>query len=263
MPSLTDEHLGRSAVNRSVIRGADILRAFKPGSDLLGNSDIAERTGLSPSTVSRLTQTLVLAGLLQADRKQRAYRLAPSVLSLGHAMRSGSRLLSVAAPRMRLLAESERVNVGLASPDRDEMVYLESIRYNRRVALRQVVSGQRVPMESTSLGRAYLASLTEARRRALLATIKPRHTGQWARLQSEIDEAVLSVRQHRYCVASWQPEVVAISTPISTHEGFYVMNLSLSTTLSCPEVARRYASKLLALADQTVGALAVHAPVDG
>ncbi|WP_373696589.1 hypothetical protein [Variovorax sp. EBFNA2] len=57
---------------------------------------------------------------------------------------------------MRALAEKRRVNVGLATPDRDEMVYLESIRYARRVALRHVISGQRVPMELTSLGRAYL-----------------------------------------------------------------------------------------------------------
>jgi DNA-binding IclR family transcriptional regulator len=87
-------------------------------------------------------------------------------------MRMGSDILSLAAPKMRALAESERINVGLAAPDRDEMVYLESIRYNRRVALRNVVSGQRVPMELTSLGRAYLATLPAARRNALFAIFR-------------------------------------------------------------------------------------------
>ena len=48
---------------------------------------------------------------------------------------------------MRALAEDLRINMGLAAADRDEMVYLESFRYNRRIALRQVVSGLRVPME--------------------------------------------------------------------------------------------------------------------
>jgi DNA-binding IclR family transcriptional regulator len=62
------EAVGLSPLNRSVLRGAEILRAFKPGSDLLGNGELSERTGLSPSTVSRLTQTLVVAGLLQLDR---------------------------------------------------------------------------------------------------------------------------------------------------------------------------------------------------
>lgn len=44
--------------NRSLERGIDILRAFKPGADLLGNGELAERTGLPRATVSRLAQTL-------------------------------------------------------------------------------------------------------------------------------------------------------------------------------------------------------------
>jgi DNA-binding IclR family transcriptional regulator len=82
--------MGRSASNRSLERGLDILRAFRPGSEALGNGEIAERTGLSRATASRLTQTLVDAGWLQHDAAERAYRLAARVLSLAHAMRGGS-----------------------------------------------------------------------------------------------------------------------------------------------------------------------------
>ena len=106
---------GRSPANRSLERGIEILRAFRPGSELLANGDLAERTGLSRSTVSRLTQTLVGAGMLHLEAAQRAYRLAPAVLSLAHAMRSGSNVLAIAAPKMRALAERERINVGLAA----------------------------------------------------------------------------------------------------------------------------------------------------
>ncbi|MEG1769615.1 MAG: helix-turn-helix domain-containing protein, partial [Comamonas sp.] len=84
---------GQSPANRSLERGIEILRAFRPGSELLGNGDLVERTGLSKATVSRLTQTLVGAGMLQVDQPQRAYRLAPAVLSLAHAMRTGSSVL--------------------------------------------------------------------------------------------------------------------------------------------------------------------------
>src|SRR6187431_3347768 len=165
---------GSSPANRSLERGVEILRAFRPGSALLGNGDLAERTGLSRATVSRLTQTLVGAGMLQQEPLRKGYRLAPAVLSLAHSMRSGSMLLQVAAPLMRALAESKRINVGLAAPDRDEMVYLESIRYSRKVAFRNVVSGQRVPMELTSLGQAYLATISSARRKALYRIFKAR-----------------------------------------------------------------------------------------
>ena len=58
-----------AAQNRSLERGVEILRAFRPGADLLGNGELAERTGLSRATVSRLAQTLVDTGLLERTRR--------------------------------------------------------------------------------------------------------------------------------------------------------------------------------------------------
>ena len=171
--------------NRSLVRGVEILRAFQPGVDLLGNGEITERTQLSRPTVSRLTQTLVECGLLEYERSQRAYRLAAPVPSFAHAMRTGSPVLGAVAPLMRALAEKMRINVGLASADRDEMVYLESFRYNRKVALRNVMAGQRVPMALTSLGRAHLAVVDDAQRSALLARFQQQHCADWQRLRVE------------------------------------------------------------------------------
>jgi DNA-binding IclR family transcriptional regulator len=243
-----EERLGRSPTNRSLVRGIDILRAFRPGSNWLGNSELAERTGLSPSTVSRLTQTLVMAGMLQHDHHRRAYRLAPPVLSFAHAMRTGSTVLAMAAPRMRALAESQRINVGLAAPDRDEMVYLESIRYNRRVALRNVVSGQRVPMELTSLGRAYLSTISPARRKFLHASFERRCGGHWREVLADINAAIKQVQSLGYCAASWQPEVVAVATPLPTLEGTYVLNVSVSTEEPFANAVRQLSRPLMKLA---------------
>ena len=247
--AIANDKPGLLPANRSLERGIEPLRAFRQGSELLGNGELAERTGLSKATVSRLTQTLVGSGMLQLDTGRRAYRLAPAVLSLGHAMRSGSRVLSLAAPLMRALAESRRINVGLAAPDRDEMVYLESIRYSRKLSLRSVVSGQRVPMELTSLGRAYLAAAPETRRALLLRIFRQRRAAQWNHLAAEIERAIAAVASRGYCVAAWQPEVVALATPITAEDGaIYVLNLSLSTSESMQSVARELAPTLLALA---------------
>lgn len=241
--------------NRSLERGIELLRAFRPGSEVLGNGELSDRTGLPKSTVSRLTQTLVAMGMLQAESARRAYRLAPAVLSIAHAMRTGSQILSVAAPLMRTLAERERVNVGLAAPDRDEMVYLESIRYNRRVALRNVVSGQRVPMELTSLGRAYLATVSETDRTALAAVFRHRRRSTWPALRIEIDAAVRHVQDVGYCAASWQPEVVAVAAPLATNDAAYALNISVFTTEPMELVVRRLAPKVLTLRDDVLIAL--------
>jgi DNA-binding IclR family transcriptional regulator len=244
-----------ATTNRSLERGVEILRAFRPGSTLLGNGELAERTQLSPATVSRLTQTLVGAGLLDHDRGARAYRLAAPVLSLAHSMRTGSAVLQVAAPLMRALAERLRINVGLAVADRSEMVYIESIRYNRRPSLRNVVSGQRVPIELTSLGRAWLAVSPDARRAALFKTLKARR-GDWPTVRKEIDAAMQSVHTRGWCVASWQPEIVALAAPLRVHgEWGHVLNVSVSTAEPMADVAAHLSEPLLALGRQIVHTL--------
>jgi DNA-binding IclR family transcriptional regulator len=252
-----------SSLNRSLERGMDILRAFRPGSTLLGNGEIAERTGLSPATVSRLTQTLVAAGMLAHDRSARAYRLAAPVLSLAHAMRTGSLVLQAAAPLMRTLAEKLRINVGLAVADRAEMVYLESIRYNRRASLRNVVSGQRVPIELTSLGRAWLAVAPADVREALFAEFAARR-GDWPRLRSDIRKAIDSVEQRGWCAASWQPEVVALAAPLKLEaERGYVLNVSVSSTESLADVAAELNAPLLALSQRITRAVQAREVAEG
>lgn len=252
------QHHEDPVLNRSLVRGVEILRAFRPGADQLGNGEIAERTQLSRATVSRLTQTLVECGLLEHDRARRTYRLATPVLSLAHAMRAGSPVLNAVAPLMRAMAEKLRINVGLATADRDEMVYLESFRFNRKVALRSVVAGQRVPMELTSLGRAYLAVVDDAQRQALLAQFRQRRSTDSRRLFDEIDAAKISVDTKGYCAASWQPEVVAMATPLVLPDRpIYVLNVSVRTTASMSETQKQLGGPLLELREKAMTALLI------
>ncbi|SCK22435.1 transcriptional regulator, IclR family [Variovorax sp. HW608] len=248
--SLGAEKPGISPANRSLERGIEILRSFRPGSELLGNAEIAERTGLSRSTVSRLTQTLVGSGYLEVELRTRAYRLAPPVLSLAHAMRTGSTALALAAPHMLDAARAEQINVGLAAPDRDEMVYLESIRYNRRPSLRRVVSGQRVPMELTSLGRAYLAIAPPSQRKALLAHFRRMRRAQWPQLEPALMGAIRDVEEMGFCAAAWQHEVVAVATPLLFKGAPYALNVSVSTAQEFQQTVGKLAPKLLGLRER-------------
>lgn len=248
--------------NRSLARGLDILRAFKPGTDLLGNGELAERTGLSAATVSRLTQTLVTSGFLEYERGARAYRLAAPVLSLGHAMRAASPVLKAATPFMQDVSNKRKVNIGLACADRTEMVYLESIRYNRKASLRTIVAGQRVPIELTSLGRAYLATLDAKARQALLEEImRGYRSASWKPISAEVGKAIEKVAATGVCLASWQPGVVAMSTPLAVPGGqMLALNLSLITDDTASTVERQHAAALLALRDKIVHELERRGP---
>lgn len=243
---------GKAPLNRSLERGLDILRSFRVGTEYLGNGDISERTGLSKSTVSRLTQTLIHSGMLVYDGQRSAYRLAPAILCFGHAMYNSSSLVQHAAPLMREAANELRVNVGLAAADRDEMIYLESIRLSRKITPRTVLTGQRVPMEFTSLGRAYLATISAQKQQALMDQFKSKRCdSRWAVLEAEIFDSIESVRLHGYCAASWQAEVVAISTPLGIRNyQDHILNMSLSTPHPIGEVVAQYSEPLLKLAEK-------------
>lgn len=246
----------RPAQNRSLERGLEILRGFRPGVDLMGNGEIAENTGIARATVSRLTQTLARAGMLEYDPAARAYRLGAATLSLALAMRSSNPVLVVASPLMRAASEKFRANAGLATADRDEMVYLESFRYNRRSVLRTIVSGQRVPMELTSLGLAYLAVASDERRREFLSRLRARGTAKFNIAERQILLACNRLREVGFCEASWQPEVVAIAAPIVLPSlSIYVVNMSVSTTEPLESVVAELRGPLLKLRDAIRAAL--------
>ncbi|QIO37484.1 IclR family transcriptional regulator [Bradyrhizobium sp. 1(2017)] len=226
--ALARQYSGGANGNRSLERGIEILRTFRPGVDTLGNGEIAERTGLPRSTVSRLTKTLVEFGMLDEVRTARNYRLSAAVLSLGHAVRMGSPVLKVLGPLMRAESTRRRLNVGLATADRAMMVYLESIRYNSRPTLRSIVAGQQVPMELTSLGRAYLAAVPDADRDRLIAQFRRRSAAATKALIADIQKSIRAIRRDGYCAVSWQPGVLAVATPIVL-DGLpiYALNMSV------------------------------------
>ncbi|MEC7962456.1 MAG: helix-turn-helix domain-containing protein, partial [Pseudomonadota bacterium] len=74
-------------------RGLDILRAFRPADlDGLSNREIAERTGLPNSTISRLTYTLLKLGYLTYADGTGRYKVGLPALSLGYACLGGMKI---------------------------------------------------------------------------------------------------------------------------------------------------------------------------
>jgi DNA-binding IclR family transcriptional regulator len=112
-------------------------------------------------------------------------------------------------------------------------------------------------MELTSLGRAWLAQAPEATRKALLAHFRRVRGAQWKTLGAEIAAAMASVTGKGWCAASWQPEVVAVATPLVVDGLGYALNVSVSTAESLEETVGGLASVLLALKARIEHAVAV------
>ncbi|SOY72776.1 Transcriptional regulator IclR family [Cupriavidus taiwanensis] len=219
-----------TAGSQSLERGLVLLRAFRVGTTSLTNAELAARTGLPRPTVSRLTRSLVDAGFLRYDVNERAYRLAPVVLSLADAFHQSSRAPEIALPLMRKVAEAGKVNVGLAVGDQLEMVYLASIRHSRDSVsrTRRVVPGSRVPMELTAIGLSWLAAQPEEVRRDLLAGIAARQGAAWPGMRAGVLRGIAQAQRHGHCTAAYQPgHLLAVGAAFSgPDQQLYGLNIS-------------------------------------
>lgn len=145
----------------ALARGLAVLRAFRPGDDGLGNADIAARTGLPKSTVSRLTFTLQALGYLGQSRRNERYRPGPALLALGNVAAASIRFVDLCAPLMRRLADDTGTLALLAVRDGTKMLLVRAWRPTGTSSLWLDV-GHRLPLNRSSSGHALLAGLSRS-----------------------------------------------------------------------------------------------------
>lgn len=135
-------------------RAASILNAFEPEERDLGISELARRTGLAKSTVSRLLTELVALNLL--ERSGTTVRLGMRLFELGeHATRPRD-LRKAALAHMTDLSRATGQTVHLAVLEGVDVIYIQILRAHRAPALPSRVGG-RMPAHATGLGKALLA----------------------------------------------------------------------------------------------------------
>jgi hypothetical protein len=84
-----------------------------------------------------------------------------------------------------------------------------------------------------------------------MRAFRKRRRAHWAELRKEIEAAIDSVHRQGYCAASWQPEVVAVATPLALDSGqVFVLNMSTTTVEPPAFMANALAAPLLGLAQQ-------------
>lgn len=202
----------------SLHRGLEVLRAFRPDDRAgLSNGDIAERTGLPNSTVSRLTYTLLETGYLSYDKATGRYRMGVPVLALGYACLSGLPIREAAQPHMQDLADScgEGVLVALGGRDGRTMTYIACARTPSVVSL-QLGVGSRISLARSAMGRAWLAACPDEERDKLLAEIR-RSAGKeaWPALRDGIRQAAAEIASRGFYanLGEWNPGVHSVAVP--------------------------------------------------
>jgi len=242
---------GRAVVT-PLVRALAVCAAFTPQDRWLGNSQLAQRTQLPPSTVSRIAQTLVRLGYLQHDGQERKYRLTAAVLGLGYAAITQSVVQRHARPHMLAFAEQHRVHVSLAARDRLDLVVLESRRGQDMPAAMGLPVGIRIGMALSPMGWSLLSALPELERHYLLENVEQRVPRDWARLRRRVGEGMAQVHDKGYCTAigEWDPEIGIVAAPlvVDGQSPFVLACVGASARLSRARIERELGPRLLTMA---------------
>ena len=194
----------------ALARGLDILNCYRSSPKLLGNKDLAERTGLPKSTVSRLTHTLTRLGYLVYDPAMSKYRLGPETLALGSLMLSKLNARELARPHMQELADFSQGMVSLGMRSQLHMIYVENRRSETALTLSLDV-GSRIPIATTAMGRAYIAMAPVDERNGILEQVRLHAGSDWPRIKTGIDIGIADYAKNGCCASfgDWQEDVGA------------------------------------------------------
>jgi DNA-binding IclR family transcriptional regulator len=238
----------------SLGRGLSILRCFQHDEQYLDRTQIAERTGLPKSAVSRLTFTLKSLGFLTYSPSLDQYALGAAVVALGNAFVECNDVVAIATPLMRELADYSRSAVMLAEPDGLRMVLLEICNGDSDCPM-PLQRGSRVPHGSTALGRADLSA------RPLPLFLREldelQHDCQpnlWPRVKAGILRAREDYERYGFCfsLGDWNAEVFAVGVPMISADKTRILAFNVSGRVSVmtrDRLINDFGPRLVALRD--------------
>jgi DNA-binding IclR family transcriptional regulator len=219
-PGATEEENGNDGDKdrnfvTALARGVELLRCFTPSDSLLGNQELAAKTGLAKATVSRLTYTLAQLGCLKRQPSSGKYHLDVGVLAFGYQMLSNLSIRAVAHPFMEELATHAQTTVAMAARDRLQMVYVDVVHGQANMTMRRQV-GSYLPLHLSSMGRACLAAMPEKEREFLLEHIRERNTADWREIRRGLDRAFRDFEDYGYClsIGEWTRDVNSVAVPL-------------------------------------------------
>ncbi len=210
-----DEELKDRQFVTALARGLELLRCFTPRESLLGNQELAKKTGLPKPTVSRLTHTLTQLGYLRHLPHSGKYQLEVGVMSFGYAMLSNLSISALARPLMEEMAGYAKAAVAMAARDRLSMVYLDVVHGEANLTMRRQV-GSHLSLHRSAIGRACLAAMPEDEREFILGHIRKRHPEDWPEVRKGLERAFRDYADYGFCLSlgEWQRDVNAVGVAL-------------------------------------------------
>lgn len=221
-----------TASGEMVSRVSAILSVFTAQDAALGVSEIARRSGLPKSTVSRITRELVRIQFLESVRG--SLRPGIRLFELGQLAARPRDLRKLALPSMADVRNATGQTIHLAVRDKADVVYIEILPGAQGPRLPSRVGG-RLPVHATAVGKALLAfadddQIAHAIDQRELVRVGPNTITSPTLLRTQLRK----VRRDGVAF-EWQesgPYVACVAAPVLLQDGTPIAALSVSSRLA-------------------------------
>ena len=140
---------------KSLNAALTLLAEFMASEPDLGVGELAERTGMPKSQVSKILSTFRKHGLLTQDPRTHRYRVDARAFALGSRFVNRNPLTQAALPVMRALSEQSGHSTRLSIRVGDDVLYLVGIEGPHFIDTGWR-AGQWMPLHATSAARIFL-----------------------------------------------------------------------------------------------------------
>jgi DNA-binding IclR family transcriptional regulator len=219
---------------KSLDRALDILELIVGKENGMGVTEISRELDIHKSTVYRLLDTLKFRGYLEKNDDNHKYIAGINLFELSSKVLNDIDSRIRVRPYLEELMQKTEETIHLGILDAGEVIYLDKVESTATIRMYSQV-GKRVPAHSTSLGKAIMAHLPEARVKEIL-----REKGMEKNTENTITELeqflehLQKVRKQGFAVDDEEQEkdIRCIAGPIFNHRGEVVAAFSISAPIT-------------------------------
>jgi DNA-binding IclR family transcriptional regulator len=218
----------------AVERALAMLEAIAQEPEGLSNAEISRKLQIPKSSASYILRTLEAQSYLNRDDETGKYRVGLKILSLSRGALSGIDVREVALPIMRHLMEKTNLTCHLAILDGPEAVYIEKVEPQGFIRMDTWV-GRRMRVHATSVGKALVAYIPEARLEKIIADRSmEKRTAKTITTLPRLLKELEKVRTQGYAVDDEENNLGArcLGAPIFNQSGDIEASLGLSGTIN-------------------------------
>ncbi len=210
---------------QSIDRAAQLLVMVVESDDPVSIGELAERTDLPKSTVSRLVSALERQALVQRATSRGPLRAGPVLMRLAHRGVSDRDLVELCAPTLEALAEISGETVNLAVPTSLGVEHLAQVDSSHFIGATNWL-GRRVGMHTNALGKVFLAYGAARLPRGPLERLTPETVTD----RVILDQQLRQIRAQGFAVVvdELEPNLAAAAAPVYDAGAAVVAAISIS-----------------------------------